>query len=102
MDTLRDEHGRNLQDPKSDIYCYLFDTTCPTLHEKKNRSVYAQMKEMKTRGVAVKRLGGKADSSNSYLLIFYDSARFRATLVKGESFLCRHAQVEVPIWTFEF
>src|SRR5258708_1242978 len=102
MDSLRDEHGRDLQDPKSDLYCYVFDTTCPALHEKKNRSVYSQMKEMKAPGVTVKNLGSNAGSHNSYLLIFYDAARFKAAQVKGASFLCRHAQVDVPIWTFEF
>lgn len=101
MDSLRDEHQRDLQDPKSDLYCYLFDTTCPTLHEKKDRSVYAQLKGMKSVGIAAKRLGGKASANTTYLLVFYDTTRFGEAQVKGASFLCHHAQADVPIWTFE-
>jgi hypothetical protein len=50
----------------------------------------------------VKGFANKEGSNNSYLLIFYDTTKFRAEQVKGTRFLCRHAQVDVPIWTFEF
>jgi hypothetical protein len=102
MESLHVEHERELRDPNSDLYCYLFDTTCPSLHEKSNRSVYSQLLNMKSIAVEVKSLATKPADPPSYLLIFYDKLKHQPQQVLRNSFLCKHAQVDVPIWTFNF
>ena len=95
MPELRHEHTLDLQNRKSDLYCYLVGRGCEG--PVKYHSIASQFAMMKRPEFATKRL-----SKTTYALVFFDSARYPRTVVLGTAFLCKHANQDVPIWTFEW
>ena len=85
-----------LFEKKSDLYCYIFDSTCIGWHAK---SVYEQLSSMKQLGIETRTWGKWPDGRHSYLLIFYDKARHKSTEVVSDNFLCSHGKAFVT-WTF--
>jgi hypothetical protein len=91
---LREEHQRDLQNKSSDFYCYLVGEGCQA--ETKYHSIHSQFASMKRVDLALKRLSGA-----TYIVIFFDSTKYARNSVVRTSFLCKHANLDVPIWTFE-
>ena len=92
---LRAEHSRDLEDKNSDLYCYLIGDGC--LSKTKYASIHSQFNSMKKVSFTVKRM-----SRSEYVLIFFDSERYRESTVLRTSFLCTHANAGTPVWTFEW
>ena len=92
---LREEHQRDLQNKSSDLYCYLVGEGC--LAETKYHSIHSQFAAMKKVDLAFKRLSGA-----TYVVIFFDGTRYTKTNVVRTLFLCKHANLDVPIWTFKW
>jgi len=92
---LREEHQRDLQNKSSDLYCYLVGEGCQA--ETKYHSIHSQFASMKKVDVALKPLSGV-----TYVVIFFDGTKYTGTGVVQTSFLCKHANLDVPIWTFQW
>jgi len=90
---LQEEHRRDLQNKSSDLYCYLVGEDCQAAT--KYHSIRSQFASMKKPDVAIKHLSGV-----TYLVIFFDGAKYEKADVVRTSFLCKHTDVDVPIWTF--
>jgi hypothetical protein len=92
---LREEHQKDLQNKSSDFYCYLIGEGCQS--ETKYHSIHSQFASMKKVDITLKRLSGV-----TYVVIFFDSTKYERASIVRTSFLCKHANVDVPIWTFKW
>jgi len=90
---LKEEHQRDLENKSSDFFCYLAGQGCQS--SRKYSSIQSQFAGMKKPDFAIRRL-----SKAEYLVIFFDSAKYKSATVVRMSFLCKHTNVDTPVWTF--
>jgi hypothetical protein len=94
---LADEDRKLLSDKKSDLYCYLFDTSCITW---KGRSVYDVLRNARKLDIKVKDLGRSADGSRYSLVLFFDGSKITEQTALSQDFLCKKGGKEIVTWTF--
>lgn len=92
---LREEHQRDLENKSSDFFCFLVGKDCK--NPRKYSSIQSQFSGMKQPTFAIRQL-----SRAEYLIIFFDSAKYNRATVVQMSFLCKHTDVDTPVWTFEW
>jgi len=90
---LREEHQRDLENKSSDFYCYLVGQGCQS--SRKYSSIQSQFAGMKKPDFAIRQL-----SKTEYLIVFFDRAKYERATVVRMSFLCKHTDVDTPVWTF--
>lgn len=97
---LRSEDENSLRNQKSELYCYLFDSSCITW--KKQRSVYEKISQAQRRGIKVVD-GGKSpyDGHRYASLFFYDSSVVSEKMLRSSGFLCDEGRDRVSVWRFK-
>jgi hypothetical protein len=93
------EDESSLKDAKSDLYCYLFDSSCIS---GKGRSVLDKLAT--SRQIAIKVIDGGKSKSNGIRyasLLFYDKATVSERSLQSRKFLCEHSLDEIASWTFK-
>ena len=96
---LRAEDESSLKNPKSDLYCFLFDSTCIA---GKSRSVFDKLAN--SRQPAIKVMDGgksKIDGLRYATLFFYDKSAVQEGSLSSRSFLCKEAPNKIASWTFK-
>lgn len=89
-----------LKDKKSDLYCFVFDTSC--IPGKKGRSVYDKLSSARQLGIKVIGGGKSAQDGHLYgLLLFYDRASISDQLLRSRAFLCKASLDRIASWTFK-
>jgi hypothetical protein len=97
---LRADDEISLKDKKSDLYCFLFDTSC--IPGKKGRSVYDKLSSARQLGIKVIDGGKSAHDGHRYgLLLFYDRASISDQLLRSRDFLCKESLDRIASWTFK-
>ncbi|SRR6267154_710380 len=96
---LRAEDESSLKNPKSDLYCFLFDSTCIA---DKSRSVYDKLANSSQPTIKV-RDGGKSklDGLRYATLFFYDKSAVPEGSLSSRTFLCKEAPNKIASWTFK-
>jgi hypothetical protein len=70
----RSQDQKDLKDRSSELYCYLFDSSC--ISSKKERSVYEKMSQVRQLGIKVIDGGKSSHNHQRYaFLFFYESFR---------------------------
>ncbi len=96
---MRSQDEITLKDQKSDLYCYLFDSSCITW--KRQRSVYEKISQAQRLGIKAID-GGKSpyDGHRYAFLFFYDSSTISAKMLRSSQFLCEEGPDRISVWTF--
>lgn len=90
----------SLQNPKSDLYCYIFDSDCITWGNGDWRSVYEKMSQAHPLQIKVSLNTSRADGQLYGTLLFYDAGTISDNDVRNPDFLCRAAPTSVASWRF--
>ncbi len=98
---LRADDEISLRDKKSDLYCFLFDSTC--LPGGKGRSVYEKLSTAHELGVKVVDGGRSPRDGNRYaLVLFYDRSTISEQSLRSRKFLCKESLNRIASWSFKF
>ncbi len=96
---LRSEDESSLKNPKSDLYCFLFDSTCIA---GKGRSVFDKMANSPQPAIKVMDGGkSKIDGLRYATLLFYDKSAIPERSLSSRAFLCKEAPNKIASWTFK-
>jgi len=98
---LRHNDEIALKNSKSDLYCYLFDTTCISSNNGKWRSVYDKLSQARQLGIKVNLARSPYDHKLYGSLLFYDQSSISATNLKSSAFLCKEQGVQFVSWKFK-
>ena len=96
---LRAEDQSSLKNTKSDLYCFLFDSSCIS---GKGRSVFDKLSS--SRQLAIKVVDGgksKVDGTRYATLLFYDKSSVSEASISSRTFLCKEAVRRIASWTFK-
>jgi hypothetical protein len=97
---LRTADAESLKNPKSDLYCYLFDSECITWGDGNWRSVYEKLSSAKSLQIKVNLVRSSADRQLYGSLLFYDAAAISAKDLRSFEFVCKEAPARVASWRF--
>jgi hypothetical protein len=96
---LRAEDESSLKNTKSDLYCFLFDSSCIG---GKGRSVFDKLSS--SRQLAIKVVDGgksKTEGIRYATLLFYDKSAISEGSLRSRTFLCKEAAQRIASWTFK-
>jgi hypothetical protein len=96
---LAEDDRKLLSNKKSDLYCYLFDTSCITW---KGQSIYDVLHNARKLDIKVKDLGKSAAGSRYSLLLFFDGSKISEKMALSPDFLCKKGGKEIVTWTFRY
>jgi hypothetical protein len=91
---LRTEDRTAFKNRKSDLYCFLFDSTCTTA----KASVHSILTSARRLDVDAQMLGNMNGIQYAWLL-FFDGATIRRTDLRSQAFLCEHVG-QIASWMF--
>lgn len=91
---LRADDRLALRDAKSDLYCFLFDTSCATV----NASVYDILSRARRLDIDVRVFRERGKPLYGWLL-FFDATKIQKSKLRSASFLCQHVG-EIASWMF--
>jgi len=97
---MRSQDEAALKDPKSDLYCYLFDSSC--IRGEKPRSVYEKLSQ--ARHLRIKAIdGGKSpyDGVRYAFLFFYDGSTVSDNMLRSSQFLCEQGSDRLSVWKYK-
>ena len=97
---LRGNDEISLQNPKSDLYCYLFDSDCITWGDGSWRSVYDKLSQAHPLQIKVKMTRLPSDQQLYGTLLFYDSSAVSEQDLQSSDFLCKEASEKIASWKF--
>lgn len=96
---LRANDESSLKNPKSDLYCFLFDSSCIS---GKGRSVFDKLANSRQLGIKVVDGGkSKIDGVRYATLLFYDKSAISDASLRSRTFLCNEAPNRIASWTFK-
>jgi hypothetical protein len=96
---LRAEDESSLKNPKSDLYCFLFDSSCIA---GKGRSVFDKLASSRQPAIKVTDGGkSKIDGLRYATLLFYDKSAIPEGSLGSRAFLCKEAPNRIASWTFK-
>ncbi len=96
---LRADDESSLKNSKSELYCFLFDSSCVS---GKWRSVFEKLSG--SRQLAIKVIDGgksKADGARYATLLFYDKSAITEASLKSRTYLCKEGPARIASWTFK-
>jgi hypothetical protein len=96
---LRTEDESSLKNTKSDLYCFLFDSSCIS---GKGRSVFDKLSS--SRELAIKIVDGgksKIDGLRYATLLFYDKSTISEASLHSRTYLCKEGITRIASWTFK-
>lgn len=95
---LRAEDEISLKDKKSNLYCFLFDSSC--LSGERHPSVYEKLSMAQQLGIKV--IGTPAGKNVRYAIImFYDRSKISEQSLRSRTFLCREGLSRIASWSFK-
>ena len=97
---LRSPDAVSLKNPKSDLYCYLFDSDCITWGNGDWRSVYDKLSQAHQLEIKVRLSRSPADRQLYGSLLFYDASAISQTDLRSPDFLCKQGPEKFASWRF--
>jgi hypothetical protein len=99
---LRSSDEVSLKNPKSDLYCYLFDSDCITWGNGDWRSVYDKLSQAQQLAIKVSLSRSRADRQLYGSLFFYDASALSEKDLGSPGFLCKEGPARFASWRFRF
>jgi hypothetical protein len=97
---LRAQDEIALQNPKGDLYCYIFDSDCITWGDGGWRSVYDKLSQAHALEIKAQVARSPADRQLYGSLLFYDGSTVSEKDLQSPDFLCREAPAKIASWKF--
>jgi len=97
---LRAQNEVSLNNPKSDLYCYLFDSDCITWGNGDWRSVYDKLSQAHQLEITVSLSRSPSDHQLYGSLFFYDAAATSEKDLQSRDFLCKEGPARFASWKF--
>jgi hypothetical protein len=97
---LRAQNEVSLKNPKSDLYCYLFDSDCITWGNGDWRSVYDKLSDAHPLAIKVSLSNSRYDRQLYGTLFFYDSTAVSEKDLRSQDFLCKEGPAKLASWRF--
>jgi hypothetical protein len=95
----RSQDQKDLKDRNSELYCYLFDSSC--ISSKKERSVYEKMSQVRQLGIKVIDGGKSSYNHQRYALLFFnDRSAVSEKTLRSSEFLCKEGSNQISVWSF--
>jgi hypothetical protein len=89
-----------LNNPKSDLYCFLFDSSCITWGDGEWRSVYDKLSQAGQLGIQVHTTRSASDHQLYGSLLFYDRSAVSEEDLRSQDFLCKESPTKIASWRF--
>lgn len=90
----------SLQNPKSDLYCYLFNSDCITWGDGSWRSIYDKLSQAHPLEIKVRLARLPSDHQLYGSLLFYDGSSVSDKDLESSEFLCKEAPAKIASWKF--
>jgi hypothetical protein len=97
---MRSEDEAHLKNPKSDLYCYLFDSSCITWGNGDWRSVYDKLSQARELGIKASVSRSPYDHQLYGGLLFYDRSSVSEKDLRSRKFLCEEQATQLASWNF--
>jgi hypothetical protein len=97
---LRSADSVSLKNPKSDLYCYLFDSNCITWGDGSWRSVYDKLSQAHQLEIKVSVSSSRYDRQLYGNLFFYDASAVSDKNLHSRDFLCKEGPANIATWKF--
>jgi hypothetical protein len=97
---LRSADAVSLKNPKSDLYCYIFDTECITWGGGNWLSVYDKLSQAHQLEIKVSVSSSPYDRQTYGILFFYDASAISEKDLRSPDFLCKEGPASVASWKF--
>jgi hypothetical protein len=97
---LRSPDEVSLKNPKSDLYCYLFDSDCITWGDGSWRSVYDKLSRAQKLEIRVSLSRSRADRQLYGSLLFYDASAVSDKDLSSTEFFCKEGPARLASWKF--
>ena len=97
---LRASDELALKNPKSDLYCFLFDSSCITWGDGEWRSVYDKLSQAGQLGIQVQTAKLASDRQLYGSLLFYDRSSVSEEDLRSQDFLCKESPTKLASWRF--
>ena len=97
---LRSPDEVSLNNPKSDLYCYIFDSDCITWGSGDWRSVYDKLSQAHQLEIKVNLSRSRSDRQLYGSLLFYDAAAVSEKDLSSPDFLCKEGPAKLASWRF--
>ncbi len=96
---LRPEDEASVKNTKSDLYCFLFDSSC--IKGGKWRSVYDKLSQSRPPGIHAFMAKSRYDGHVYGTLVFYDRASITDKDLGSPDFLCKESPTRIASWKFK-
>jgi hypothetical protein len=97
---LRSSDEVSLKNPKSDLYCYIFDSGCITWGSGNWRSVYDKLSQAHQLQIKVSVSSSRYDRQTYGNLFFYDASAVSEKDLRSRDFLCKEGPASITSWKF--
>jgi hypothetical protein len=97
---LRPADEVSLKNPKSDLYCYIFDSECITWGDGTWRSVYDKLSQAHQLQIKVAVSSSPYDHQTYGNLFFYDASAVSAKDLRSRDYLCKEGPANITSWKF--
>jgi len=99
---LRAANEVSLKNPKSDLYCYIFDSDCITWGNGDWRSVYDKLSDAHPLAIKVSLSNSRYDRQLYGTLFFYDASAVSEKDLRSPDFLCKEGPAKLASWRFRY
>ena len=97
---LRATDQVSLKNPKSDLYCYIFDSDCITWGSGNWRSVYDKLSQAHQLEIKVSVTSSPYDRQLYGSLLFYDASTVSEKDLRSPDYLCKEGPSNIASWKF--
>src|SRR5260370_32555173 len=97
---MRSEDEVALKNTKSNLYCFLFDSSCITWGNGEWRSVYDKLSQARQLGIKVNTAKSPYDHQLYGSLLFYDRSSVSEKDLRSSDFLCKQQSTQLVSWNF--
>jgi hypothetical protein len=97
---LRPSDEVSLKNPKSDLYCYIFDSNCITWGDGTWRSVYDKLSQAHQLEIKVSVSSSRYDRQLYGNLFFYDAAAVSEKDLRSRDYVCKAGPANIASWKF--
>ncbi len=97
---LRSVDQVSLKNPKSDLYCYIFDSDCITWGSGNWRSVYEKLSQAHQLEIKVSVSSSPYDRQLYGSLFFFDVSAVSEKDLRSLDFLCKEGPANIASWKF--
>jgi hypothetical protein len=95
---LRAADEKSLENPKDDLYCFLFDSKCDPSGWKSVYEKFSSARELRVKAFIVQ----SPEDDRAYgTLLFYDHAQIQEKSLESNEFLCKEQPQGIASWKFE-